>query len=274
MATSSATQETAEEDVQMSSQCQLVVSLVNRANGNLYEALGLKDTNEVTPEVVERAFRGLAPSVHPKSNPFVEAKEAFKILVQAFFVLSDPERKQKYDDLGQDGVDMSNMENMIDVTDILKHGQNLKNLPPLHRKMLEAEDDLYGVISGGKVKREEGRTMSHEEIMELFQETESSLQLGDDIEHIGTYSLCLNKLTVAYSLLSDPNLRRAYDTDEEEIEDPSPYKRVRIAIVIVLVALLIYLWVEAGSMSKPQDNYYSSTVSSGRRGKGSISADL
>ena len=62
------------------------------------------DTLEVTrtasPAVIRAAYRGLSQQLHPDKNPGREtqAEEAMKAVNQAFTVLSDPRRRQDYDD--------------------------------------------------------------------------------------------------------------------------------------------------------------------------------
>jgi curved DNA-binding protein len=67
-----------------------------------YEALGVPRT--ATAEEIKRAYRKLARKHHPDLHPAAErakASEAFKELNEANEVLSDPEKRAKYDALGQ-----------------------------------------------------------------------------------------------------------------------------------------------------------------------------
>jgi len=261
-----------EEKTEMSAECNLVLSIVARADGNFYQVLGLPNGGACKPDEVEKAFRGLAPAVHPKNSPFPEAKAAFKTIFQAFCVLSDPGRKKIYDEQGQAGLDMESLNPDIDIRDILVHGQNLKNLPPLYRKIMEAEEDLYGVISSGEVNKEAGRSLTHGDLMKYFQETESNLEVCKDIEHISTFSLCCGRLQIAWEVLSDKTMRAAYDSDEEELrkrseiqEDPNPFGWWRGVLVVLMLLVLVYMWMGAASISRSD---------SGGSGKKSLSADL
>jgi curved DNA-binding protein len=65
-----------------------------------YAVLGVKPT--ATPEEIKRDYRKLARKYHPDLNPGDQDAEAkFKDLNEANEVLSDPEKRQKYDQFGQ-----------------------------------------------------------------------------------------------------------------------------------------------------------------------------
>lgn len=65
-----------------------------------YSALGV--SKSATPEEIKKAFRKLARKYHPDVNPGDQSAEArFKEINEAHEVLSDPEKRQKYDQFGQ-----------------------------------------------------------------------------------------------------------------------------------------------------------------------------
>ncbi len=65
-----------------------------------YAILGV--SKDAKPEEIKRAYRKLARKYHPDLNPGDQGAEAkFKDLNEANEVLSDPEKRQKYDQFGQ-----------------------------------------------------------------------------------------------------------------------------------------------------------------------------
>lgn len=69
------------------------------ATKNLYEALGLK--REASEKEIRSAYRKLARKYHPDVNPGDKAAEQkFKEITSAYEVLSDAEKRKKYDKYG------------------------------------------------------------------------------------------------------------------------------------------------------------------------------
>ena len=69
-----------------------------------YEVLGLK--KGASDEEIKKAFRKMAMKYHPDRNPGdKKAEEKFKEVNEAYSVLSDPDKKSKYDKFGFAGVD-------------------------------------------------------------------------------------------------------------------------------------------------------------------------
>ncbi|MCR4944978.1 MAG: molecular chaperone DnaJ [Clostridium sp.] len=69
------------------------------ASKDYYESLGLK--KGASDEEIKRAFRKLAIKYHPDKNQGnKEAEEKFKEINEAYQVLSDPEKKARYDQFG------------------------------------------------------------------------------------------------------------------------------------------------------------------------------
>ena len=67
-----------------------------------YEVLGVpKDSSE---KDIKGAYRKLAMKYHPDRSEEPDAEEKFKELSEAYAVLSDPEKRQKYDQFGHAGI--------------------------------------------------------------------------------------------------------------------------------------------------------------------------
>ena len=68
-----------------------------------YEVLGVN--KNATPEELKKAYRKLALQYHPDRNPGdKEAEEKFKEAAEAYEVLSNPEKRQRYDQFGFAGM--------------------------------------------------------------------------------------------------------------------------------------------------------------------------
>jgi len=72
------------------------------AKRDYYEVLGV--SKSTSPDEIKQQYRKLALKFHPDRNKSSEAPEHFKEISEAYGVLSDPEKKQVYDQYGHAGV--------------------------------------------------------------------------------------------------------------------------------------------------------------------------
>ena len=70
-----------------------------------YKILGV--SKNATPEEIKKSYRKLALQFHPDKNKSKEAEDKFKEINHAYEVLSDPQKKQQYDQFGAAGFDFN-----------------------------------------------------------------------------------------------------------------------------------------------------------------------
>src|SRR5487761_1106404 len=91
-----------------------------------YQVLGVD--RQASPAEGKRAYRGLAMRYHPDRNPGDhQAEEQFKEVGEAYQVLSDPDRRQRYDTFGHAGESMGansgfNFQSAFDLFDMFFAG--------------------------------------------------------------------------------------------------------------------------------------------------------
>ena len=68
---------------------------------DLYEILGVQ--RDASAEDIKKAYRSLAREHHPDVSAAPEAEERFKEIVGAYEILSDPQKRQRYDAFGLSG---------------------------------------------------------------------------------------------------------------------------------------------------------------------------
>ncbi len=84
---------------------------------DFYEILGIQ--RSANADEIKKAYRKLALKYHPDRNPGnKEAEDHFKEAAEAYEVLSDPEKRRRYDQFGHEGVRGTNFREFTDINDI------------------------------------------------------------------------------------------------------------------------------------------------------------
>ena len=89
------------------------------AKRDYYEVLGVPQ--DASKDAVKQAYRRLAMAHHPDRNPDASgADEKFKEITEAYQVLSDPRKRENYDQFGHDGIDVSGLGGFRDLNSIFE----------------------------------------------------------------------------------------------------------------------------------------------------------
>lgn len=110
------------------------------AKRDYYDVLGVG--KNASADEIKRAYRRMAMKYHPDKNPDDKAAEAkFKECAEAYEVLSDPSKRQRYDQFGHEGLRGSGMHDFsrMNVEDIFS--------------MFGFEDFFGGIFGGGRGRR-------------------------------------------------------------------------------------------------------------------------
>ncbi|MHC4680510.1 MAG: molecular chaperone DnaJ [Planctomycetota bacterium] len=113
------------------------------AKRDYYEALGVG--KNASADEIKRAYRRMAMKYHPDKNPNDKDAEArFKECAEAYEVLSDQNKRQRYDQFGHEGLRGSGMHDFsrMNVEDIFS---------------MFGFDDFFGGIFGGRGRRSSRR---------------------------------------------------------------------------------------------------------------------
>ncbi|UCE49393.1 MAG: molecular chaperone DnaJ [Phycisphaerales bacterium] len=118
------------------------------AKRDYYEVLGV--SKDASADEIKRIYRRLAMKYHPDKNPDdKEAEAKFKECAEAYEVLSDPDKRQRYDKYGHEGLRGMGMHDYTHMRwqDI---GSIFEDIPGF--------DDFFSGIFGGRGGRSSRRT--------------------------------------------------------------------------------------------------------------------
>jgi molecular chaperone DnaJ len=103
------------------------------AKKDFYEILGV--ARSASADEIKKAYRKMALQFHPDRNPGNKAAEdRFKEAAEAYEVLSDPAKKQRYDQYGHEGIRGTDFHPFTDVNDIFS-----------------TFSDIFGGAAGGSI---------------------------------------------------------------------------------------------------------------------------
>ena len=79
-----------------------------RMGKDYYKSLGL--VRGASEEDIKKAYKKMALKFHPDKNKTPGAEEKFKEIAEAYEVLSDPKKRQVFDQYGEEGLKGINLE--------------------------------------------------------------------------------------------------------------------------------------------------------------------
>lgn len=141
-----------------------------------YEVLGVDRDADLSS--IKKAYRRLAVQHHPDKNPDdAAAEERFKEAAEAYAVLSDPQRRERYDRFGHAGLGAESAFHGFDDAAFADFGDVL--------------GDLFGSIFGGARgrRRQAGRDLRYE--LEIdFEETARGVETTIQVPRLETCPRC------------------------------------------------------------------------------------
>ncbi len=112
---------------------------------DLYDILGVP--RDASQEDIKRAYRRLARQLHPDVSDEPNAEDRFKEISAAYEILSDPEKRRRYDMYGQGGPQPFPFGDVADIFEAFfgpgTFGQRQR---PTRRSRTQRGEDLYGSV--------------------------------------------------------------------------------------------------------------------------------
>jgi len=126
------------------------------ADPDLYATLGVART--ATPDEIRKAYRKLARKHHPDVNPGDrKAEERFKEISFAYEVLSDKDKRARYDEFGMQG--LADGFDPAQAREYARWSQGARRSPSFESFSSNADidlEDLLGGLFGGSARRPRG----------------------------------------------------------------------------------------------------------------------
>jgi curved DNA-binding protein len=155
-----------------------------------YEALGVP--RDASNEDIRRAYRRLAREYHPDVNKDAGAEDRFKEISEAYEVLRDPEKRERYDRLGSNWRSGQDVSGSPDFEEYFRQSRGAPGGFGDVRVDLGGDgdfSDLFEGLFGGRGGRRSGRRgVTREAVLELDLEEAARggrrrVTLGDGREH-------------------------------------------------------------------------------------------
>ena len=117
---------------------------------DFYEVLGIN--RNASADEIKKAYRQMAMNFHPDRNPNnKEAEEKFKEAAEAYEVLSDADKRRRYDQYGHEGMRAQDFGGFRDVNDIFSHFSDIFNFGGG-----SIFDEVFGGRRGGSRRTQTG----------------------------------------------------------------------------------------------------------------------
>lgn len=124
------------------------------AKRDYYEVLGVD--RKAAPDEIKKAYRRLAMRWHPDRNPDnAEAETRFKEISEAYEVLSDPGKREQYDQFGHDGLKSAFGPGGFDFARDFTHYSDLQDI--LGSLFGDSGGMFDGFFKGGRAARTESQ---------------------------------------------------------------------------------------------------------------------
>lgn len=184
---------------------------------DFYEILGVQ--KNAADEDLKKAYRKLALRFHPDKNFAPGATDAFKAIGNAYAVLSNPEKRQQYDQYGEQSVNAPQPS---------AHSRHPGHQRSFHRDFQPdiSPEELFNIFFGGRFPT-------------------------------GNIHVYTNQ-GASYSQFYQPRRRRAYERREEVVEEDQSQNTFTalLQLLPVLVLILISVFTQMMATNPPYSLFY------------------
>ena len=205
-------------------------------DNSFYELFGLP--SDCSQQDIKKAYKKLALKYHPDKNPDnEEAANKFKEITQAYEVLSNPQKREIYDQFGKDGFDMDDtpmdmFAQMFGGGGRMGRSQKMQVQPVKVPVLISLDDSYFGATKTVKYQRkgvpadfvwEKQEPPSPELLIDIDETREVILEKGarpgqhQVVEGIGHDIPTLDRGDVVFVYVDEKEMREE-DTDDEQEE--------------------------------------------------------